>query len=213
MTARLARKLAIGAIAIGGVGWLFLKTVTETNAEPYAIDRSALSGWTLVVEGQGQQALLALRPPEQMRKEVHRQVFQRTMISLFEPEDAMPIVLRREYEASLRPIFTPDEILDLAREAGVDKEPLAPVCIALAQESAAGRSRQSYYAVFDAGAISRFRSELARLSTERGGNTSSFDPGALRPMLPVAATDLAFLPTSLELGPDMKCLAPLSVGP
>ena len=132
------------------------------------------------------------------------------MISLFEPDQPMPVVLEREYESSLRPTFTPEEMLDLARKAGVESEPMQPVCIGVARESSPGQTRQFYYAAFTAPAVGRFRTELARLLAERGGGSSGFDPDALRPILPVATTDLAFAPTSLDLGPEMQCMAPLS---
>jgi hypothetical protein len=214
MRGRTVLKIAIGALVIAGAFWLFLKSVRDTLAEPYFVDGSALADWTLVLDepGPAGAAILALQPPGRMASEVFRQIFQRAMVSLTAPTPpAMPVVLRSEYVAALQSALPADELLVLAREAGLEQERFEPVCLASRQEAAAGRSRQLYFAMFDAAAFRRFREQLARLHEERGGS-GRFDPAALPPVLPVASSDADFARWwPLEVDANRDCQAPLVV--
>jgi hypothetical protein len=211
MRARTLWKLVVAILIAGGLAWLFLKTLRDTIADPYVIGAGALSGWSLVLdESDSGIALLALHPPEQVRSELFRQLFQRTMISLSSPAiAAMPVVLQSEYAESLQTVLGQDEILRMAREAGLEREPLEPVCVAVRQDASGGRTRQLFFAVFEAPAFERFRERLAVLHRERGA-AGAFDAGALRPMLPIAASEREHTRWPLPaIDPEVDCRAPL----
>jgi hypothetical protein len=210
LKAKVLRRLVVAVVVLAGLGWLFWKTLGDTTSEPYTMDGAALSGWTLVVEQPGRPAVVGLQPPEQMRNQVYNQIFQRMMVSLLQPQLPMPLVLQREFDAILRTSVTPEELVKIARETGVESEQLKPVCVGLEQESAGGRSQQLFYAVFDSMALRRFRAEVAELHEERGG-TTPFDPSALPFVLPIASSDQDFARAAIDVGPNTKCQAPLSV--
>ncbi len=216
MRSRTWRKLGLITVFLVGLSWLFLRSVRETMSEPYDIDAATLSGWSLVLADPAQPtvALLALRPPTQMPAELFQQIFRRTMESLTTPGvPAMPTVLRAEYLTSLRSVLSPAEILDVARQTGLEQARLGPLCIGLKREPQGGRSRQLFFALFEAPAFDRFRNELARLYAERGG-TSPFDPAALRPILPLASSDSDFTRWwPLEVDQENDCRAPLTQRP
>src|SRR4249920_3336353 len=109
MAMKVLRKAAIAVVVLAVLGWLFLKTVRDTNAEPYVIDRAELSGWTLTIEDPdlGGPVLLALQPPLQLVADLFGQIFRRTGQSLASPSrPAMPIVLNSEYAGGLRGVFS-----------------------------------------------------------------------------------------------------------
>jgi hypothetical protein len=214
MRARVFLKFALVVVLVAGLAVLFLRTVHDTLAEPYVVRGAVLSGWTLAIEEPGgpAAAMVALRPPPRLTRELFRQIFQRTMVSMTTPaQPAMPVVLQGEYAESLQSVMLADEILALARKAGLERERFEPVCLASRQESAGGRSSQLYFAVFEASAVGAFREQLAALHRERGGS-GRFEPEALAPLLPVASSDADFARWwPLELDPGRDCQAPLLV--
>src|SRR4051812_48429174 len=194
MAKRVLTRTAIVLVALAALSWLFLKTVRDTNAEPYLIDRAGLSGWTLALEdpAAGGPALLVLRPPVSLAGDVFQQIFHRTGVSLAGPTRAgMPIVLASEYAAGLQTVVTPDELLEMARAAGLEKEAVVPVCMGVTQDPLSGRPSQRFFLVFESHAFSQLRDDLARLRETRAAS-GSFDPAALRPIVPVASFEPDF---------------------
>ena len=206
-------KLGFVAVIVVGVPWLFLKTVRDTLSEPYLIDEAALSGWTLVLTEPAQPAiaLLALQPPGELPDELFQQLFLRTMASMTAPGmPTMPVVLQSEYLGSLHTILSPEEILEVARQAGLEDAKLGPVCLGVKREPDAGRARQLFFALFEAPAFSQFRLELARLYEARGGS-EPFGPTALDLVLLIAASDAGFARWwPIEVDRDTDCQAPLT---
>jgi hypothetical protein len=187
-------KAAIAILVLAGLSWLFLKTVEETNAEPYVVDPAELTGWTLAIEKPepGSPALLSLQPPVPLIADVFRQIFQRSGVSLAGPNRAsMPVVLAAEYDLALKPVVSAEELLDLARKAGLETERLQPVCMGITRVSTGGPVVQRFFMVFESKAFHDFRQELARLHQSRGG-TGTFDAAALRPIVPVASFEADF---------------------
>ena len=207
-------KLGFVAVIVVVVPWLFLKTVRDALSEPYLIDEAALSGWTLVFTEPAQPAiaLVALQPPGQLPAELFQQLFLRTMESMTAPRMAtMPVVLQSEYLGSLHTVLSPEEILAVARQAGLEDAKLGPVCLGVKREPDAGRTRQLFFALFEAPAFSRFRLELARLYEARGGS-DPFGPTALDPVLPIAASDAGFARWwPIEVNRDTDCQARFDV--
>ena len=206
-------KVGLGALLIVGLPWLFLRTVRNTIAEPYAVDDASLSGWTLVLTetGQPSNALLALQPPGELVPALFQQVFHRTMESMATPlRPAMPVVLRSEFVTALREVLSAEEILEAARDSGLEQARFDPVCMAVQREPVGGRTRQLYFVVFEAPAFLRFRQALARLYAEAGG-AGPFDPAGLELALPVASANADFAHWwPLEVDRATDCRAPLN---
>jgi hypothetical protein len=202
-------KAAIAILVLAGLSWLFLKTVEETNAEPYVIDPAELTGWTLAVENSelGGPAFLSLQPPVPLMADVFRQIFQRSGVSLAGPNRAsMPVVLASEFDQALTSVLSADELLRLARSAGLETERFQPVCMGITRVSTGGPVVQRFFMVFESKAFRDFRQELARAHQSRGG-AGNFDPAALRPIVPVAsfAPDFDQWPWPLQFDQATDC--------
>lgn len=194
MARKILTRAAVAVVVLAALSWLFLKTVRDTNAEPYLVDRAGLSGWTLALEDPdaGAPGLLVLRPPVSLSGDVFQQIFHRTGVSLAGPTRAgMPIVLASEYSAGLKTVATPDELLEMARAAGLEMEPVVPVCMGVMQDPLSGRPSQRFFLVFESRAFSKLREDLARLRETRAA-AGSFDPAGLRPIVPVASFEPDF---------------------
>ena len=186
---RILPKAAIALLVLAGLSWLFLKTVQQTNAEPYAIDPAELTGWTLAIEKPelGGPAVVSLQPPVSMMADVFRQIFQRSGVSLAGPNRAsMPVVLAAEYDRALKSVLSVEETLDLARKAGLENERMQPVCMGITRVSTGGPVVQRFFMVFESKGFRDFRDELARVHRSKGG-AGMFDAAALRPIVPVAS--------------------------
>jgi hypothetical protein len=194
MLRKILTRTAIAVVVLAAVSWLFLKTVRDTNAEPYLLDGEDLSGWMLEVEqpDAGGPAVLVLRPPVSLTGDVFQQIFHRSGVSLAGPaRPGMPIVLWSEYAAGLKAVITPDELLKLAREAGLESEPLTPVCMGVKQDAQSGRASQRFFMVFESLAFRRVRAEIGRLRETRSA-AGGFEAGALIPLVPVASFEADF---------------------
>ncbi len=205
-------KLGVGAAAIVVLPWLFLKTVRDTIAEPYEVDAAALTGWRLVVSDPGQPGLsvLGLQPPPLLVSGLFDQVFMRTMESMTSPgADILPVVLHNEFQRGLRAVLAPDELLQAARDAGLEEARLEAVCMGVKREPFGGRSRQIYFVLFDAPAVAAFRQQLGRLAAE-GGEAGAFGATPFDLVLPVGGSDAGFaswFPVAVDR--DRDCQAPV----
>jgi hypothetical protein len=210
----IVRKIVVAVLVLAGLAWLFVKTLRDTNSEPYVVKRDELSTWVLVAQdGLEGPALLALEPTAQMVGDVFRQIFTRTGQSLASPvRPSMPVVLASEYAGSLKGILSRDELIETARSAGVESEPIEPVCLGVKKDPQSARSSQRFFLVFESRGFSRLREELARLHATRSGS-GTFEPGALRPVLPVASADADFdrWPWPVAVDTDVDCVAPVAV--
>jgi hypothetical protein len=205
-------RILVAVVAVAALGFLFLKTVRDTNAEPYVVDAAELSGWTLELEqaGSGATAALVLRPPVPLTGDVFQQIFHRTGVSLSGPtRPGMPIVLESEYAAALKDVVPRDDLLKMARDAGLEKEMLVPVCMGITQDPSTGRPSQRFFLVFQSPAFASLRRELARLHEARRA-AGVFNPEALPPIVPVASFEADFGRWALlGLDPDRDCKAGL----
>lgn len=184
-------KLGLVLIALVAAPWLFLRTLQDTIAEPYAVDPEALSGWTLVLADSVRPAVWAvgLRPPALFRAGLFDQLFDRTMASMTSPvDDVLPIVLDAELRALSAPP-APEAVRQAAAEAGLDRARLRPVCMAVKRETFAGRTREFHFVVFDVPEAATFRRRLGALAGE-GGAPDTLGPLDL--ILPIAGSDAAF---------------------
>ena len=205
-------KLGLGLIALIVVPWLFLRTLQNTIAEPYAVEPEALSGWTLVLADPTRPAVWAvgLQPPALFRSGLFDQLFDRTMASMTSPlDDVLPIVLARELSGGAGAPLSAEAIRQAAGDAGLERARLQPVCMAVKRETFAGRTREFYFVLFDIPEVAAFRRRLNELVEDGAGGDAL---GDLDLILPIAGSDAAFAgwwPVVVDRETD--CQAP--VGP
>jgi len=206
-------KAAVGLVALGVVGVLFVRSARSVRAEPFKVPRDRLTRWTLAIEPPASESgvVLELRPPRELAAALFSDVFSRSGESLSGPVPAaMPLVLQRELDARAAATLNPDALLALARAAGFESATLEPRCMAHRRVSAPGVTRQMYFVLFDVPAFDEFRRQVSQRLREAGAG--SFDPAAQSPVLIVAASDPAFsqwLP--LRADADQECFAPIDV--
>lgn len=203
-------KVLVFAVVIGVIGYAFVRSVRSTRAEPYVVAPAHLQNWTIAVEpgNAPSSVIVALRPPRELAATLFRQLFTRHAESFNGPTvPFVPLLLQDEFNRSFAGRVTSGEILALARTSGLEQSAFTAQCMAYRRDSAPGITRQLYFVVFDAPAYAGFRAQLASLALPESG----FDPGALSPVMFVAASDANFgqwLPLRATEG---DCVAPISV--
>jgi hypothetical protein len=209
-------KAAVGLVALGVVGVLFVRSARSVRAEPFNVSRDRLARWTLAIEppSSASGVLLGLQPPRELASALFNDVFARTGESLSGPlPPAIPLILHGELDARAAGTLGPDALLSLARAAGFESATLEPRCMAHRRVSAPGINRQVYFVLFDWPLFDEFRRQVSQRLRE-GGQSSAFEPAAQSPILIVAATDAAFsrwLP--LRADADKDCFAPIIANP
>ena len=188
---KVAIKVGVALVALAGLGFLFMRSVTSTRAEPYTVQPAHLRNWTLALDSAAgpREPLLVLQPPAGLVNDLFNQVFKRAMESMNPPAAAgIPLVLRAAYERAF---------------AG---------CLAHRRISDPGANQQLYFVVFDLPEYARFRQQVAALLG--GGARADFEPEAQSPVLFIAAAESTFqrwLP--LRANPQADCVAPIVAGP
>jgi hypothetical protein len=93
---------------------------------------------------------------------------------------------------------------------GLESMRIQPRCLAERRDSGPGVNRQVFFLRFDLAPFVEFRQRVAAHVRDTSGHVAAFDPGALTPVMIVAASDAAFsrwLPLRPETADD--CLAPV----
>ena len=208
-------KALVGAVVLAAVVVLFLRSVQSTRSAPFVVERSSVTGWTLVEQPQGdsQGSWLGLRPPERLAPPLGREIFSRGAESLsFPTPPVMPLLLRREFDAAFAGTVMPGAILDLARSAGLESAAPTPRCMGFRRISEPGGTRSVYFLLFEAPQFDDFRRRLAEMQRAAGGDALRFDAAALSPVLIVASNDGEdgrWMP--LRADPAADCLAPVEL--
>jgi hypothetical protein len=206
-------KAAVGLVALGVVGVLFVRSARSVRAEPFKVPRSHLGQWTLAIEPPSSPSgvLLGLRPQRALPAALFNDVFARTGESLSGPlPPAIPLILHREFDARAAGTLRPEALLALAQAAGFESATLEPRCMAERRVSAPGITRQMYFLLFDLPAFDQFRQQVSQRLRAAGAGTT-FDPAAQSPVLIVAATDAAFSRWLPIRDADKDCFAPIVV--
>lgn len=199
-----ALKALLVVVVLAGVGWLFVRSVTDVRSEPYEIPQAHLTGWTLAsapaddVEG----AAIVLRAPVELTMDLFRQLFRRQMESLSTPP-APGIVLALRSE--LAPAATPGLVLTLARESGLERATVTPRCVGYRRVSATGVTRQLYFIWF---ALAEFDTFRARLKPLAG---AGYTPAALSPVMLTAAEPSVAGWHPIVVDDAKDCVAPVTV--
>jgi hypothetical protein len=207
--------MAVGVVAIAGLGALFVRSALNVGAEPYTIPRDQLTPWTVRLDpaAAASGVLLALLPPPAMAPPLFSQIFTRSGQSLSGPDSvAMPLVLKSEFDGGLAGTFAPDALVALARDNGLESSPPKPLCLASRRVSQPGSTRQVFFLRLEHAPFGQFRRQVAERLNAAAGKTGGFDANGLSPIAIVAATDSSFsswLPLRGEATED--CRAPIEV--
>lgn len=206
-------KVTFALVAIGVLGWLFVRSARSTSAEPFTVPRAHLGGWTLSLAPAGDPlgALISLTPRPELLPPLSRELFSRMGESLHYPPGAMPLVLRSEFDRAIQGVMTPDALLDLARNAGLESVTFQARCMARRRESSPGVIRGVYFLVFDLPQFAQFREQLAQRIQATGGSSALFDPAALSPVVIAADLDgntAHWMPLRVV---ETDCFAPITV--
>jgi hypothetical protein len=197
-------KVLLALLMAAGVGYLFMRSVTSTRAEPYDIQRTHLSGWTLAADSaqDAEGAAISLRPPAELPMNLFRQLFRRQMESLSTPL-APGIVLARRIE--LPPGVTSEQLLALARDAGLEQARPTPRCVGYRRVSATGVTRQLYFVWFSFPEFDAFRQRLAAIAA------TAYQPLSLSAVMLTAAEPgfEGWQPVAVDEKSD--CVAPVVV--
>jgi hypothetical protein len=201
-------KVAIGVVALVGLGYLFAHSLETSLSEPYAVEQARLGPWTLAIEpADGPNApLLSIRTGNELVANLFRQLFQRAMESMSTPVTAsIPIVLHREFTDGLAGSMTTDQLLGAARDAGLESQPHEPRCMAHRRVSEPGQTRQTYFAMVQSPSIVAFRAALAQRAP------GAFDPAVLTPVMFVGASDAAFHRWLPLRATEDDCVSPIQI--
>jgi len=215
-------KILVALAVLAILGFLFVRSARDSRANPYTVEPGQLQGWTVALESaSGPNApLLVLNAPAELSNGLFRQVFARAMESLSMPVPAaIPLLLKGEFDRAFAGHLTPEALVEAARGAGLESAALQPRCMAYRRVSTPERTRQLYFAIFEAPGFGRFRQKLATLLEARLENSADagapgradYDPEALSPALPVASSDTEFnrwLP--IKADPATDCVAPIT---
>jgi len=207
-------KVLIAAAVLGVLGVLFVRSLESSRTQPFTVARRDLSGWTLALASEVDQlgSVLSITPPAGLTPPLSRELFARMGESLHYPPAAMPVVLRSEFQQAMAGALVPQDLLEAARDAGLESTVFQPRCMAGRRESAPGVVRGVYFLLFDLPVFTQFRERLAERLRAAGRDPSLFDPTALSPVLIAADLDGSFsrwLP--LRADPEVDCIAPVVV--
>jgi hypothetical protein len=207
-------KVIVGLLALAALGFVLVRSIRSTGAQPFLMEPQHLSGWTLTVSPDADPlgAVLSITPPMELMPPLTRALFARMGETLYYPPPAIPLVLRGEFQRAMAGVLTPAGLLDAARETGLESATFQPRCMAHRRISSPGGVRGVYFLLFDQPEFTRFRALVAQRLQAAGGDTSLFDPAALSPVLLTADLEGRFsswLP--LRADPDADCFAPVVV--
>jgi hypothetical protein len=208
-----AIKIGVALVALAGLALLFMRSVSSSRSEAYAVPAEHLRNWTLALEDAAgpREPMLVLRTSEDLVNGLFNQVFKRAMESMNPPGAAgIPLLLQEEYQRAFAGRVTKDALLAAARAAGLDRIAPRPRCLAHRRISDSRANEQLYFVIFDLPEYARFRQHVAMLLD--GPSRATFDPDAQSPILFVAAAESTFqrwLP--LRADPQADCVAPIEV--
>jgi hypothetical protein len=214
MRRRTLIKLAVMTVVLAGLGYLFVRSIRSSQAEPYTVAGNHLRNWQVALPENADAlgVMLGLQPPHELPADLFRQIFKRTMASLSAPPvPQIPLVLSDEFDRVLGRVLSPDDIAAAAREAGLERAVLQPRCLALHRTSSAGASLELYFVIFDVPEFVQFRERLAETLRTRGGDRQAFNAAEFAPALIVARSDREIrssLPFRADA--DRDCVAPVT---
>jgi hypothetical protein len=206
---RRAALLLVYALTIGAVGSLIAALARDQQSRPLTLTPVNLSGWRIVAGNPADPWVVAAQPPDTLVAQLRERVAQaagRPLTPL--PRTVLPLILRQEFEDALQGIYGIDRLMRLAEDAAVHRARFEPVCMAARAHPEHGTL---LFLAMDAPEYWRYRADVEPFQPEQGGS-GIFEPGALTPILPIAATsaDTArWWP--LKTDPLTDCITPVVV--
>lgn len=177
--------LALGTAAVAALVWAI---VGDKASLPYTVPRSALSGWTIVASRGDEPWVLAAQPPAAVSASLFKQISDKTRLRLAAaPDAALPLVMRTEYDDALQGVYGVDFLIRSARDAGIETAVFEPVCVAHRADAGNEQKGELFFVAFSSTAFRELREDLVPPQPEHGG-IGVYDPAALIPILPVAAS-------------------------
>jgi hypothetical protein len=207
-------RVAVGIVVFAVIGVLFVRSVRSTRAAAFTVERATLSGWPLVQPAADPfGAWLAVTAPAQLVNSLGREIFHRGGESVTYPTPPLvPLLLRSEFERAFAGAVAPEQIVQAARDAGIESVAWTAPCMGQRRFSEPGGARGVHFLVLESAAFDTFRRQLATLLQQTGGSGSAYDPSALSPVLVVAALDADFarwFPLKVDRTAD--CTAPVEI--
>ncbi len=201
-------RIAIGAVLLFVLGWLFMRSVRDVRSTPYTVRAADLQGWQVITEGDSD-TLVGLQPPSSLTSDLFNQVFTRNMESITSSANPqIPVVLRLEATAMNSQAA---QIASIITEAGLGSTPLVPACFGT-RRTEPPASRDYYFIHFEPATLVTVRERLRDALQAQGADVSGFDPSDVQATLVIATTDPAVrstLPFQFDRARD--CVAPVSV--
>jgi hypothetical protein len=201
-----ATTLLVYTLTLAAVGALVLTLARDEGSRPVAIARGSLTNWAIVAGAPADPWVIAARPPDALVARLRDRGVGADLTAL--PRIALPLVLRQEFEDSLQGIYGIDRLMRLAEDAAVHTATFEPVCVAQRAHPEHGTLT---FVALDAPEFWRYRADIEPFQPEQGGS-GIFDPAALTPVLPIAATLADTAPWwPLKTDPLTDCVAALEV--
>jgi hypothetical protein len=190
---RLSRKFLIILIAALSIELMLVwSVVRDKRSRPYHVDRSALSGWHVVLGAGDDPWVVALEPPASLTKSLFEQVATKVDRRLVAPQHvALPLVMRPEYDDALQGVYGAMDIQRMAKQEMTGESTVEPVCIGRRADSQNGEAGELYFLAVNSEAFNALRLQLRPDFPEHAG-IGIYDPGAMTPVLPIATTDANF---------------------
>ena len=184
--------LVVLTLAAGVVLALLWGLLRDQRSRPYRVDRSALSGWKVVLGAPEDPWVVALEPPASLTTSLFQQVSTKVGRTLVAPRHAaLPLVLRPEHDDALQGVYGAMDIERIARQEIAGEATFEPVCIGRRVGPQGGDPGVLYFLAVTSPAFDAVRLELRPDFPEHAG-IGVYDPGALSPVLPIATTDTDF---------------------
>jgi hypothetical protein len=177
--------LAASTLVVAVLVWTITR---DRTSAPYTVARDGLSGWSIVQSSADEPWVVALQPPATVSSGLFRQLTSklgRSLVAL--PRPSLPLVLRSEYDDALQGVYGIDFIVRTARDAGMESASFQPVCVGHHIEAGGAERREIFFVAFESPQFRELRDELVPPQPEHGG-VGVYDPAALTPVLPVAAS-------------------------
>jgi hypothetical protein len=177
-------------LAAGVVLALLWSLLHDQRTRPYHVDRSALSGWKVVLGAPEDPWVVALEPPASLTTSLFQQVSTKVGRPLVAPRHAA-LVLRPEHDDALQGVYGAMDIERIARQEIAVEATFEPVCIGRRVGPQRADPGELYFLAVTSAAFDAIRLELRPDFPEHAG-IGVYDPGALSPVLPIATTDTDF---------------------
>jgi hypothetical protein len=180
---------AASAVIVAALVW---SVVLDQRSQPYSIDGSLLTGWTIVTGTPADPWVIAVQPPAALTSSLFQQVSQKVGRHLtLPPHSALPLVMRKEHDDALQGVFGLTDIDRMARGTFSDASRFVPVCIGHLVDNRSDSAGELFFLAVNSREFNDLRVEIQPDFPEHAG-IGIYDAGSLTPILPIATTDANF---------------------